>query len=559
MLNYKRYKKNPVVNYPERKWPSKEIEKAPIWCSVDLRDGNQALIDPMVVSEKIEMFQYLIKLGFKEIEIGFPAASQIEYDFLRQLVERKMIPDDVRVQVLTQCREELIDRTFASIEGCKEAIVHIYNSTSTLQRDVVFGMTRQEIIDIAVKGTLMVKERAAKFPGKIILEYSPESFTGTELDFALEICTAVQQAWEPTKDNPIIINLPSTVEMNTPNVYADQIEWMNLHFKDRESIILSVHPHNDRGTGVASAELAILAGAERVEGTLFGNGERTGNVDVLNIAYNMFSQGINPDLHIEKVNESIEIYERCCKIPIHPRHPYAGKLVFTAFSGSHQDAINKGVKAMKERGNAYWQGPYLPIDPSDIGREYEPIVRINSQSGKGGVAFVMDTYFGFKLPKGMHREFANVIQAISEKQGEVSPDEIMQAFRREYLEKKEPIHFRKLRVDDLSDEVQSEFDTRVFVTYTDAGIEKRFEAVGNGPIDAVQRGLQQELDTRIKILDYEEHALQSGSNSQAAAYIHLLDADSGNVTYGVGVSSNITRASVRAIFSAVNRMGLGEK
>lgn len=556
MLNYKRYKKNPVVDYPERKWPGKEIEKAPIWCSVDLRDGNQALIDPMVVSEKIEMFQYLIKLGFKEIEIGFPAASQIEYDFLRQLVERKMIPDDVRVQVLTQCREELIDRTFASIEGCKEAIVHIYNSTSTLQRDVVFGMSRQEIIDIAVKGTLMVKERAAKFPGKIILEYSPESFTGTELDFALEICTAVQEAWGPTKDNPIIINLPSTVEMNTPNVYADQIEWMNFHFKDRESIILSVHPHNDRGTGVASAELAMLAGAERVEGTLFGNGERTGNVDVLNIAYNMFSQGINPKLHIEKVNESIEIYERCCKIPIHPRHPYAGKLVFTAFSGSHQDAINKGVKAMKERGNEYWQVPYLPIDPSDIGREYEPIVRINSQSGKGGVAFVMDTYFGFKLPKGMHREFANVIQAISEKQGEVSPDEIMQAFRREYLEKKEPIHFRRLRVDDLSDEVQSEFDTRVLVTYTDAGVEKKFEAVGNGPIDAVQRGLQQELDTRIKILDYEEHALQSGSNSQAAAYIHLLDADSGNVTYGVGVSSNITRASVRAIFSAVNRMGL---
>ncbi len=556
MLNYKRYKKNPVVDYPERKWPGKEIEKAPIWCSVDLRDGNQALIDPMVVSEKIEMFQYLIKLGFKEIEIGFPAASQIEYDFLRQLVERKMIPDDVRVQVLTQCREELIDRTFASIEGCKEAIVHIYNSTSTLQRDVVFGMSRQEIIDIAVKGTLMVKERAAKFPGKIILEYSPESFTGTELDFALEICTAVQEAWGPTKDNPIIINLPSTVEMNTPNVYADQIEWMNFHFKDRESIILSVHPHNDRGTGVASAELAMLAGAERVEGTLFGNGERTGNVDVLNIAYNMFSQGINPKLHIEKVNESIEIYERCCKIPIHPRHPYAGKLVFTAFSGSHQDAINKGVKAMKERGNEYWQVPYLPIDPSDIGREYEPIVRINSQSGKGGVAFVMDTYFGFKLPKGMHREFANVIQAISEKQGEVSPDEIMQAFRREYLEKKEPIHFRRLRVDDLSDEVQSEFDTRVLVTYTDAGVEKKFEAVGNGPIDAVQRGLQQELDTRIKILDYEEHALQSGSNSQAAAYIHLLDADSGNVTYGVGVSSNITRASVRAIFSAVNRMEL---
>ena len=337
MLNYKRYRKNPVVDYPERKWPNKEIEKAPIWCSVDLRDGNQALIDPMVVSEKIEMFQYLIKLGFKEIEIGFPAASQIEYDFLRQLVERKMIPDQVRVQVLTQCRQELIDRTFESIEGCKEAIVHIYNSTSTLQRDVVFGMSKEEIIDIAVKGTLMVKEKAEKFPGKIILEYSPESFTGTELDFALEICTAVQETWGATKENPMIINLPSTVEMNTPNVYADQIEWMNTHFKNRDSIILSVHPHNDRGTGVASAELAMLAGADRVEGTLFGNGERTGNVDVLNIAYNMFSQGIDPELNIEKVNETIELYERCCKIPIHPRHPYAGKLVFTAFSGSHQE------------------------------------------------------------------------------------------------------------------------------------------------------------------------------------------------------------------------------
>ncbi|EOS74436.1 2-isopropylmalate synthase [Lachnospiraceae bacterium 10-1] len=556
MLNYKRYRKNPVVDYPERKWPNKEIEKAPIWCSVDLRDGNQALIDPMVVSEKIEMFQYLIKLGFKEIEIGFPAASQIEYDFLRQLVERKMIPDQVRVQVLTQCRQELIDRTFESIEGCKEAIVHIYNSTSTLQRDVVFGMSKEEIIDIAVKGTLMVKEKAEKFPGKIILEYSPESFTGTELDFALEICTAVQETWGATKENPMIINLPSTVEMNTPNVYADQIEWMNTHFKNRDSIILSVHPHNDRGTGVASAELAMLAGADRVEGTLFGNGERTGNVDVLNIAYNMFSQGIDPELNIEKVNETIELYERCCKIPIHPRHPYAGKLVFTAFSGSHQDAINKGVKAMKERNNEYWQVPYLPIDPSDIGREYEPIVRINSQSGKGGVAFVMDTYFGFKLPKGMHREFADVIQAISEKQGEVSPEQIMEAFRKEYLDRKEPIHFRKLRVDDLSDEVKSEFDTRVTVVYTDAGKEKRFEAVGNGPIDAIQRGLWHELDRKIKILDYEEHALQSGSNSQAAAYIHVLDAETGKVTYGVGVSSNITRASARAIFSAVNRLGL---
>ncbi len=559
MLNYKRYRRNPVVDFPEREWVNKEIEKAPVWCSVDLRDGNQALIDPMVVSEKIEFFNYLVKLGFKEIEIGFPAASQIEYDFLRQLVDRKMIPDDVVVQVLTQCREELLERTFESIKGCKQAIVHIYNSTSTLQRDVVFHMDREEIINIAVEGTKMVKRHAADFPGKIILEYSPESFTGTELDFALEICNAVQREWGPTKENPMIINLPSTVEMTTPNVFADRIEWMNKHLENREAIILSVHPHNDRGTGVASAELSLLAGADRVEGTLFGNGERTGNVDILNIAYNMFSQGIDPELAIEHVNESIEIYERCCKILVHPRHPYAGKLVFTAFSGSHQDAINKGVKAMKERGGEYWEVPYLPIDPADIGREYEPIVRINSQSGKGGVAFVMDTYFGFKLPKGMHREFANVIQTISEKQGEVSPDQIMESFRQEYLMKKEPIHFRRLRVDDLSEETESEFDTKVTVVYTDDGVEKRFEAVGNGPIDAVKRGLQEELNVSMKILDYEEHALQSGSNSQAAAYIHLLDADDGRVTYGVGVSSNITRASVRAIFSAVNRLGLGEK
>ncbi len=558
MLNYKRYRRNPVVDYPKREWVNKQIEKAPVWCSVDLRDGNQALIDPMVVSEKIEFFNYLIKLGFKEIEIGFPAASQIEYDFLRQLVDRKLIPDDVVVQVLTQCREELVERTFESIEGCKQAIVHIYNSTSTLQRDVVFNMSREEIINIAVEGVKMVKRHAARFPGKVILEYSPESFTGTELDYALEVCNAVQREWGPTKENPMIINLPSTVEMTTPNVFADRIEWMNKHLENREAIILSIHPHNDRGTGVATAELALLAGAERVEGTLFGNGERTGNVDILNIAYNMFSQGIDPELAIEHVNESIEIYERCCKIPVHPRHPYAGKLVFTAFSGSHQDAINKGVKAMKERGGEYWEVPYLPIDPADIGREYEPIVRINSQSGKGGVAFIMDTYFGFKLPKGMHREFANVIQAISEKQGEVSPDQIMESFRQEYLMKKEPIHFRRLRVDDLSEETESEFDTKVTVAYTDKGVEKRFEAVGNGPIDAVKRGLQEELDVSIKILDYEEHALQSGSNSQAAAYIHLLDAESGSVTYGVGVSSNITRASVRAIFSAVNRLGLGE-
>lgn len=554
MLNYKRYRRNPVIHYPERQWVNKEIEKAPIWCSVDLRDGNQALIDPMVVSEKIELFEYMVQMGFKEIEVGFPAASQIEYDFLRELIERKLIPDDVKVQVLTQCREELIDRTFESIQGCKQAIVHIYNSTSVLQRDVVFHMDKEQIKQIAIDGTRMVKERAKNFDGKIILEYSPESFTGTEPEYAVEVCEAVLKEWGASKDNKVIINLPSTVEMTTPNVYADIIEWCNNHFSNREAVILSVHPHNDRGTGVASTELALLAGADRVEGTLFGNGERTGNVDILNVAYNMFSQGINPELEISHVNEIIEIYERLVKMPVHPRHPYAGKLVFTAFSGSHQDAINKGVKAMKERNNEYWEVPYLPIDPADIGREYEPIVRINSQSGKGGVAFIMDTYFGFKLPKGMHKEFANVIQAISEKQGEVAPEQIMDAFEAEYLSSKEPYHFEKLQVMDYEGEHREGLDTSIKLEFTDHGVLKTIEAVGNGPIDAVKRGLIEELGIDMKILDYEEHALQAGSNSKAAAYIHLLDVNSGSVTYGVGVSSNITRASVYAIFSAMNRL-----
>jgi 2-isopropylmalate synthase len=542
---------------PTYDWVKQDhIKKAPIWCSVDLRDGNQALIEPMSLEEKLEFFEMLIKIGFKEIEIGFPAASQIEYDFLRQLVDRKMIPDDVWVQVLTQCREELIERTFESIQGIKNVIVHIYNSTSVLKRDVVFIMDKEEIIHIAVHGTRWVKERAEKFDGNIRLEYSPESFTGTEVEFSHEICAAVQKEWGATRENPIIINLPATVEMNTPNVYADQIEWMNKHFDNRESIILSVHPHNDRGTGIAATELALLAGADRVEGTLFGNGERTGNIDVLNVAYNMFSQGIDPELNIEKINDIIEVYERLVKMPIDDRHPYAGKLVFTAFSGSHQDAINKGVRAMKERKSKIWQVPYLPIDPADIGREYEPIVRINSQSGKGGVAFIMDTYFGFKLPKGMHKEFAKVIQSISEKQGEVSPDEIMAAFRDNYLEKKEPLHFRKLRVDDQSDASDTEFDTHVTLTYTLRDKEGRLEAVGNGPIDAVIRGLRETFGINVKVLDYEEHALQGGANAQAAAYIHLLDAEEGRVTYGAGVSSNITRASVRAMFSAINRLEL---
>ena len=513
----------------------------------------------MVVSEKMEMFRLLVKLGFKQIEIGFPAASQLEYDFLRELIDKNMIPDDVIVQVLSQCREEQIEKTFESIKGCKQAVVHIYNSTSTLQRDVVFGKDKQAIIDIAVQGTKWVKERAEKFPGKIYFEYSPESFTGTELDFALEICTAVQDVWQPTPEEPMIFNLPSTVEMTTPNVYADQIEWMSRHFKDRDSIILSVHPHNDRGCGVAATELALLAGAQRVEGTLLGNGERTGNVDVLTVAYNMFSQGIDPELNLEDISEIIDVCERCTKMGVDERHPYAGKLVFTAFSGSHQDAINKGIQAMKTRNSKIWEVPYLPIDPSDIGRVYEPVVRINSQSGKGGVAFVMSTYYGFKLPKGMHREFADVVQSISERQGEVPPEQIMDAFRSEYLYKNEPLHFRKLQVTDMSNDAEAQFDTKVRLMFTDHGEMEKVEAVGNGPLDAVLRGLSIKYGFNVRILDYEEHALKSGSDSQAAAYIHLMDNESGTITYGVGVSSNITRASVRAIFSAINRLKLGER
>ena len=553
MLNYKKYKRVPVVSLPEREWPNKEIMKAPVWCSVDLRDGNQALIEPMVVEEKIEFFNMLVKLGFKEIEIGFPSASQIEYDFLRQLVDRKLIPDDVTVQVLVQCREHLIEKTFESLQGIKQAIVHIYNSTSTLQREVVFGKEREEIKQIAVEGTKLVKQYAKDFPGKIILEYSPESFTGTELDFALDICTAVQDEWQPTPDNKLIINLPATVEMTTPNVYADQIEWMNKHFKDRDSIILSVHPHNDRGTGIAATELALLAGADRVEGTLFGNGERTGNVDVLTLAYNMFSQGINPELELEHINSIIEVYERCCKMTVDMRHPYAGKLVFTAFSGSHQDAINKGMKAMAKRNDGIWEVPYLPIDPSDVGREYEPIVRINSQSGKGGVAFVMDTCFGYKLPKGMHKEFADVIQKIAEAQGEVAPDTIMEKFSEEYLVAKTPreypFEFESCQVVD-----SGETDSVAKLTFKYKGEKKYVESVGNGTINAVHRAIKQETSIDVKILDYTEHTLGEGSHAKAAAYIQMLDKKTGKTTFGVGVSSNITRASIRAIFSALDRL-----
>ncbi|NFG63356.1 2-isopropylmalate synthase [Clostridium sp. CMCC3677] len=553
MLNYKKYRRFETVKLKERQWPNNLIEKAPIWCSVDLRDGNQALINPMTVDEKIEMFKLIVKLGFKEIEVGFPSASQIEYDFLRRLVDEKHVPDDVILQVLTQARPHLIRKTFEAIKGLKKAVVHIYNSTSVLQRDVVFNMSKEEIKQIAIEGTKLVKEYKKDFDGEILLEYSPESFTGTEVDYALEICDAVADVWEASEDNKIIINLPSTVQMDTPNIYADQIEWMCRNFKDRDRIILSVHPHNDRGTGVADAELALLAGADRVEGTLFGNGERTGNVDILNIAYNMFSHGINPNLNLENVNDIIDIYERCVKIPIHVRHPYAGKLVFTAFSGSHQDAINKGMKKYQERNNGIWEVPYLPIDPGDLGREYEALVRINSQSGKGGVAFIMDHCFGFKLPKTMHKEFACVIQKLSEKIGEISPDEIMKQFEKEYLDIDEPFKLINYTITDINNG-DSKADTKVKVLLKHKGTNLELEGLGNGPIDSLKKALVSSNLIDTKIIDYTEHALSTGSEAKAASYVYMERIDIDKKTFGVGVDSNITRASIKAIFSAINRL-----
>lgn len=548
MLNVNKYKRFKTINFKERTWPNKEITKAPIWCSVDLRDGNQALISPMTVDEKVEMFNLLTKLGFKEIEIGFPSASQIEFDFLRTLVNNNLIPDDVVVQVLTQARPHLIKRTFEALEGVKKAVVHIYNSTSILQRDVVFNMSKEEIKNIAVEGTKLVKEYVKEFNGEVILEYSPESFTGTEVEYALEVCEAVCDVWEASKDKKVIINLPSTVEMDTPNVFADQIEWMCTHFKDRERVIVSVHPHNDRGTGVAAAELALLAGADRVEGTLFGNGERTGNVDIVNIALNMYSQGVDPKLELNNIQEVIDVYERCCKIPVHIRHPYAGELVFTAFSGSHQDAINKGMAKYREREGQYWEVPYLPIDPSDLGREYEALVRINSQSGKGGIAFVMDRYFGYKMPKKMHKEFADVIQKISEERGEVAPQVIMQKFEEEYLNREEPFKLIKCSVS------EEDSNSNVTVRFLYKGVEKEFTSVGNGPIDSLKKALIKSELINTSILDYAEHSMGEGSEAKAAAYVNMKRIDNGEETFGVGVDSNITTASMKAVFSAINRL-----
>ena len=559
MKNFDKYEKAyfmpPECTYD---WVKKDsITKPPIWCSVDLRDGNQALIEPMSLDEKLQFFQMLVDIGFKEIEVGFPAASETEYEFMRALIEKNMIPDDVTVQVLTQAREHIIKKTFEAVKGAPHAVIHLYNSTSVAQREQVFKKSKEQIKQIAVDGAVLLKKLADETEGNFSFQYSPESFPGTEVDYAVDVCNAVLDVWQPKKENKAIINIPATVENAMPHVFATQVEYINKHLKYRDAVTLCLHPHNDRGCGVATAELGILAGAERIEGTLFGNGERTGNVDIVTLAMNMFTHGVDPKLDFSNMPKIRANYEKFTRMHVYERQPYAGDLVFTAFSGSHQDAINKGVQAMKERKSEIWQVPYLPIDPADIGREYEPIVRINSQSGKGGVAFVMDTYFGFKLPKAMHKEFANVIQKISEKQGEVSPQQIMDNFKREYLDQKEPLHFKKLRIEDLSGDVESgEFDTKVIVDYTLAGKPGTFDAVGNGPIDAVKRGLQLTFGMNIRVLDYEEHALQNGSNAQAAAYIHMMDAESGRVTYGVGVSSNITRASVRAMFSAVNRLEL---
>ncbi|MBM6840045.1 2-isopropylmalate synthase [[Clostridium] spiroforme] len=552
-MNYKKYKRFETIRLKDRTWPDKVIEKAPIWCSVDLRDGNQALITPMKIEEKVEMFQLLVDLGFKEIEVGFPSSSQIEYDFLRLLIDENLIPDDVTVQVLTQAREHLIRRTFESLKGLDKAVVHVYNSTSILQRDVVFNKNKEEIKQIAIDGVQLVKDLSKDFDGKVILEYSPESFTGTEVDYALEVCEAVMDTWGATKDNKVIINLPSTVEMDTPNVYADQIEWMCRHFSDRERVIVSVHPHNDRGCGVATTELALLAGADRVEGTLFGNGERTGNVDIITLALNMFTHGVDPQLELGEMNKIKHIYEKCTKMDVPPRQPYAGQLVFTAFSGSHQDAINKGMHALRERNSDIWEVPYLPIDPSDLGRQYEPIVRINSQSGKGGVAYVMESMYGYHLPKNLQKDFAKIIQDISEEEGEVSPERVYDTFIEEYVDIDEPFEFIKQKLTDISEE-DNEYERRAEITLKDHGEIKTVVGYGNGPIDAVKDAFNSNGFVYSHLLDYSEHALTSGSSSKAAAYVYLRVKGSAVQEYGVGVHPNITTATIKAIISAMNRI-----
>jgi 2-isopropylmalate synthase len=539
---------NPIV-LPDRQWPSKTITKAPIWCSVDLRDGNQALVEPMGPERKRRMFDTLVKLGFKEIEVGFPAASQTDFDFVRQLIDEDLIPDDVTIQVLTQSREELIARTFDSVRGSRRAIIHLYNSTSELQRRVVFGLDRKGIIDIAVTGAKICRDLIATVPEtEIVHEYSPESFTGTELEFAVEICDAVLDVWKPTAEKRAILNLPATVEMATPNIYADQIEWFGRNMPGRERYILSLHPHNDRGTGVAAAELGVLAGADRVEGTLFGNGERTGNVDVVNLAMNLFTQGVDPGITIDDIDQIVETVEYCNQLPVHPRHPYAGELVFTAFSGSHQDAIKKGFDALEKRNDELWEVPYLPIDPKDLGRSYEAVIRVNSQSGKGGVAYLLKTDHGFDLPRGLQVEFSKIVQQWTDKTGkEITSADIWQTFQDTYLaeDKLKLVDYRVLP------DAQGRLLT---ATIARNGVEQEIEGRGNGPIDAYVDALKTAGIATIEVLDYREHALTGGANAQAAAYVEAKAAD-GRTLFGVGVDRSIVDASLRAVTSAAVRAG----
>ena len=553
-MNFDRYRPFPPVNLPNRQWPGNTITAAPMWCSVDLRDGNQALRIPMNVEEKLKLFELLVEIGFKEIEIGFPSAAQVEYEFARLLIEENRIPDDVTIQVLVQCREHLIKTTFEALEGVNKAIVHFYNSTSTLQRDVVFNMGMDEIKGVAIQGAKWVKQcqKEQDNPG-IRFEYSPESFTGTELEYAVDVCHAVMDIMEPTPQNPLILNLPSTVEMATANIYADQVEWFCRNIRQRNSVLISLHAHNDRGTAVAAAELAVMAGADRVEGTLFGNGERTGNMDIVTMALNLFSQGVDPQLDFTNINHVRDVYKECTRMEIHPRHPYVGELVYTAFSGSHQDAINKGMSAQETRGSSVWAVPYLPIDPQDVGRTYQSIIRINSQSGKGGVAYIMEREFGFKMPKSMHPEFGRVIQHITDETGEeLPPQRIWEIFEQEYLKKTYPYHVKECHIAvDATEEAASATTVKAVIAVDGSDI--RFESKGNGPIDAFMRGFNERSGVNFALQSYSEHDIDHGSDSRAAAYISIKN-DAGRTAFGVGVDANINIASIKAILSALNRL-----
>jgi len=538
------------IPLPDRTWPGRVTTKAPRWCSVDLRDGNQALIDPMDLERKRRMFDLLVTCGFKEIEVGFPSASQPDFDFVRQIIEEDLIPDDVMIQVLTQARPELIERTFESLRGAPRALVHLYNSTSTLQRRVVFGLDRAGIVDIAVRAAQLCKRLVATVPGTDIhWQYSPESFTGTELDFAKEICEAVMDVWEPTRQRPVILNLPATVEMATPNVYADQIEWFHRNVKARDAIILSLHPHNDRGTAVAAAELGVMAGADRVEGTLFGNGERTGNVDVVTLALNLFSQGVDPMLNFSDIDAARRTVEHCNRLPVHPRHPYVGDLVYTAFSGSHQDAIKKGFEAL---GKDYdvWEVPYLPIDPHHLGRSYEAVIRVNSQSGKGGVAYIMKFEHGLDLPRRLQIEFSSVIQKLTEASGtEISADQIWAAFEATYLTAEHPVALVGHPIITTSPETG---DATVEAHVRLAGGERWLKGHGNGPIAAFVDALK-DAGIVVELTDYTEHALGEGADAKAAAYVEAR-VNGAKTRWGVGLDANIVTASLRAVVSAVNRI-----